>query len=245
MRQPLLDFHSHILPGIDDGSKNLEMSMEMIRQSVSQGITGIVLTPHFYADSDEPEAFLERRQGAADQLLPAARAEFPDMPFLLGAEVHYYRGMGQSALLERFCIGNSNMVLVEMPFRSWSEKVLRDIEDIGSHLGLQVLIAHIDRYLSMEKPAYIEALRYDAKAVIQANADFFLQFRTRRKAIRMLRRGEIHLLGSDCHNMGVRAPNLGPAVSYIEAKLGPDALAAVNAQGERVFRQAAKTPGGV
>ena len=92
----MLDFHTHILPGIDDGSASLESSVEMIRQSIQQKISGIVLTPHFYADTDEPEAFFRSRRASAQRLFDAAQ-NIPGCPrLLLGAEVHYYRGMAKA-----------------------------------------------------------------------------------------------------------------------------------------------------
>ena len=234
----MLDFHSHILPGIDDGSKDVAMSVEMIRESVRQGITGIVFTPHFYADSDEPGHFLKKRQEALDQLLSSLESE-EDLPhFLTGAEVHYYRGMGQSDTLKRFCIGNSNLVLIEMPFRRWGQQEMKDLKEIRRNLGLQVIIAHIDRYLSIQDSDHIDALCEDCGALIQANADFFLKYNTRRKALKMLKKGKIHLLGSDCHNMSNRAPNLGDAVTYIQLKLGTDILNAIDMRGNALFEQA-------
>ena len=231
----MFDYHSHILPGIDDGSRSPDMSAEMIRWSIRQGITAIALTPHFYADTDEPETFFQNRQASAQRLFDAAQG-IPNCPrLLLGAEVHYYRGMGQSAILERFCIEGSNAILVELPFRTWGRQVLRDIEDIRRRLGLQVVIAHIDRYLSMAQESDLAALRSDAGALFQANAGFFLRLRTRRKAIRMLRDGQIDLLGSDCHNISERAPNLGPAAAYIESKLGPEPLAELDRRARRLL----------
>ena len=231
----MLDFHSHILPGIDDGSKSPEMSVEMSHQSIRQGITGIVLTPHFYADTDNPETFIQNRQAAAEILLEAVR-DIPDCPrLLLGAEVHYYRGMGQSSVLERFCIGQTNAIMVEMPFRSWGRQVVRDIEDIHRRMGLQVIIAHIDRYLSLVGESVIDTLRTNSGALLQANADFFLRYRTRRKAIHMLQDGQIDLLGSDCHNTAGRAPNLGLAAAFIESKLGRAPLAELDRCAGRIF----------
>ena len=64
----LVDFHSHILPGIDDGSKSLEMSIEMLRLEAEQGIGHVVATPHFYPQYDTPERFLERRAAAQNAL---------------------------------------------------------------------------------------------------------------------------------------------------------------------------------
>jgi protein-tyrosine phosphatase len=233
----MFDFHTHILPGVDDGSKSVGTSLKMLQMSRSQSVDGIVLTPHFYADQDTPQRFLRRRAKSAD-LLGQELGRLQRCPvLLLGAEVHYFHGMGRSTDLEQFCIGNSNLILVEMPFQSWSSRVLQDVEEIHDRLGLQVIIAHIDRYLSMESAEDVEALR-DAHTMFQANAEFFLQRSSRRKAIKMLERQEIQLLGSDCHNLTSRAPNLGQAVEYIEKKLGNSALDSVNALSKAMFRTA-------
>ena len=64
----VIDFHSHILPNIDDGSKDINMSVEMLKRSKQQGIDVIVATPHFYADSNTIEHFLNKRARALEQL---------------------------------------------------------------------------------------------------------------------------------------------------------------------------------
>ena len=64
----MIDVHTHILPGIDDGSKSVEMSLEMLRILASQGVTTVVATPHFYATRNNPESFYEDRQRAREQL---------------------------------------------------------------------------------------------------------------------------------------------------------------------------------
>ena len=67
----LTDHHSHILPGIDDGAKNVEMSLEMIRALKQQGVERIVATPHFYAHREDGiDAYLQKRQHAFDTLMP-------------------------------------------------------------------------------------------------------------------------------------------------------------------------------
>lgn len=53
----VIDFHSHILPGIDDGARNLETSLAMLRQVSSQGVDYMIATPHFYASHDRVDAF--------------------------------------------------------------------------------------------------------------------------------------------------------------------------------------------
>ena len=67
----MIDIHSHILPGIDDGSKDVEMSLSMLRKQEEQRIEAIFLTPHFYADLTDPDTFLNERHDAYDRLTEA------------------------------------------------------------------------------------------------------------------------------------------------------------------------------
>ena len=71
--------------------------------------------------------------------------------------------------------------------------------------------------------------------LVQANASFFLNKQTRRMALRLLRSDRIQLLGSDCHDLQKRAPNLGPALQLIEKHLGTDALEQIRLYQEYVF----------
>lgn len=85
----MIDFHSHILPGIDDGSRDIEMSLRMLESSLRQGVTAIALTPHFYADNDTPERFLKRRDESFREL---QRVSGSRPRLLKGAEVYYFPG---------------------------------------------------------------------------------------------------------------------------------------------------------
>jgi protein-tyrosine phosphatase len=70
---------------------------------------------------------------------------------------------------------------------------------------------------------------------VQANASFFLEKHTRRMALRMLAKGRIHLLGSDCHDLNERKPNLGEAVKVIQRKFGPDIIPYINSHEEEIL----------
>ena len=79
----MIDFHSHILPGIDDGSRNVEESLLLMTEMREQGVSTVIATPHFYADEQPVDTFLRRRTEAYDHLM--AR-QTPDMPQIrLGA----------------------------------------------------------------------------------------------------------------------------------------------------------------
>lgn len=220
----ITDFHTHILPHVDDGSKNTEMSLSMLRSEAAQHVGCVVLTPHFYADRDTPEHFLQRRHEALHHLRKAME-EQADLPKLVaGAEVAYYRGMSESDVLKKLCIGNSSYILVELPAPPWKDYVYEELLEISRKQRLTPVIAHIDRYLPIFGADRIVERLTALPVLIQANSHFFTRAATASRALRMLQQGKIHLLGSDCHDLTSRAPELGKAVERIKNRLGEDFL---------------------
>lgn len=218
------DFHSHILPGIDDGSASAEESIALLRMEAEQGVRLVAATPHFYASRDTMDRFLDRRAAAAEALRRAA-GPAPDLPdVILGAEVFYFSGISRSEQIRKLELEDTGCILVEMPMGVWTEEMYRELEQIPANLGLTPIIAHVDRYLGRFLDHGIPARLEKLPVLVQANASFFLN-RSAARAMRMLRQGQIHVLGSDCHNTRTRLPNLGPAVERIRRELGRDALA--------------------
>lgn len=230
----MIDFHSHILPGIDDGSKDTATSIRMIEEEMRQGVTGIALTPHFYADTDDPQQFLARRERAFRELQETLEEEEIKVPrMILGSEVHFYRGMSRSESLRKLCLGESNYILVELPFRRWQQYIVDDVKDIGNNLGLNVIIAHFERYLDQDRKL-VKQITEDEDLIIQSNAEFFLE-KDRRKALRYLKDGTIDILGSDCHNTDSRRPNLKDAMDLIGKKLGDGYVTGLEEKSRALF----------
>lgn len=140
-----------------------------------------------------------------------------------GAEVRYYPGIGRMDDLPLLRIGESGLLLLEMPFSSWTEYTVRELCELADSRGVQLVLAHIERYWPMQKAAVWERL-YERGILMQVNARFVTALTTRRKALRMLSEGRIHFLGSDCHNTTTRPPQLASAVTVIEKRLGTEFL---------------------
>lgn len=224
----VIDFHSHILPGVDDGSASLEESIAMLRLEAEQGIKQVVATPHFYAQHDTPERFLVRRNDA-EVRLREEMSKHSGLPQLsIGAEVHFFPGMSDSGALGELTIDKKGCILLEMPAAPWTDSMYREIEEIYVKHHITPVIAHVDRYISPLRTFRIPERLAELPVVVQANANFFLQRSTTRMALRLLREDKIQLLGSDCHNLSTRAPNLGAAVQLIEKRLGQEAIVRVN-----------------
>ena len=230
-----VDFHSHILPGIDDGSRSVEESLEMLRMEAAHGIRRIVATPHFYPRQNAPEEFLERRVESARRLLEAASRESSLPQMLLGAEVYFFSGISDCEQLRELTIDQNGCILVEMPLSPWTDRMYRELQDIHSKQGLIPIIAHVDRYIRPFRTYGIPDRLAELPVLVQANAGFFQDRFTRPMAMRMLRNGQIHLLGSDCHNLTSRAPNLDQTIRLIGKKLGQEAIRWIRSNEDQIL----------
>ena len=217
----MIDWHSHILHGIDDGSKNSTESLELINMLSRQGIKTVVATPHFLANNDTVEEFIKKRDNAYNEIKENLPSQ--NMQILMGAEVKYYSGISKLEGLERLKIEQTDILLLEMPMCRWTEYTLRELEEISSSSGLTVVLAHIERYLGLQDMKTFERL-LKSGILMQSNASFFIGILSRRKAISFLKKGIICFIGSDCHNKNERPPKMDVAFSVIERKLGKNFL---------------------
>lgn len=221
----IIDFHSHILPGVDDGPENLEESLSMLRMAFHQNVDIVVSTSHFYANDEYPEEFLKRRNSAASQLEEAMLFSAEVYPkVILGTEVLYFPGISEADGIELLRIENSRCILIEPPMAPWSEDILDEIQYMGENLNLQPIIAHVDRYMSMLKDDTLIDRVLQRKLVVQVNGTYFLNPKTQKAAFANLKAEKIHLIGSDCHNLDSRPQNLGSVkklarANYAEAEM--------------------------
>lgn len=223
----IIDFHSHVLPGIDDGSHSVEESIALLRLAAEQGITHVVATPHFYPQQDTPERFL-RRRAAAEAALREELQKHPGLPEVsVGAEVYYFNGISNSEAISKLTIDKKRCILIEMPLPPWTDSMYRELDGLYRKQGLIPIIAHVDRYIGRFRTYGIPERLAALPVLVQANGEFFLKRSTAAMALRMLNKNQIHLLGSDCHNLTSRAPDLGHALALIEKRLGAAPLAEI------------------
>lgn len=234
----MIDFHSHILPGIDDGSRNVKMSLGMIDTLYRQKVDTICATPHFYVTQRTPEHFLERRQEAYELLIPVLPKNSPRI--LLGAEVLYFPGVSKMEALPDLCLEGTDVLLLEMPFSEWQEYWIREVCDLALARKCTIVLAHIERYYN-QQPKKVWDKLLELGVLMQVNADFFLQpdsifrFRNGSKALKLLKEGRIHLLGTDAHNLSSRPPIIAEAREVIQKELGKKALKRIDELGEELI----------
>ena len=235
---PFYDLHSHFLPGMDDGAKTPRVSLAMLSEMKAQGLKGIVSTSHYYARHESIESFLKRRQAAFELLTEAAdKANFDLPPIALGSEVAYYSGLVYDDDLEKLCFGNSNFLLLEMPFSRWTPEVMRDVRQIAASRNIRVIIAHLERFTGIGSKDQIEEL-IESPALIQVNAENFYTKSEQKPIVKMIKSGWVQLLGSDSHNMENRPPNMNTAIEKLQKAGLTDELYEILANNRAVVKAA-------
>lgn len=229
----IFDMHTHILPCMDDGSSSSKMSIEMLSSLWHMGVRDVALTPHFYARSDEPDNFLYNRDRTAEHLaskisehIPSGDDTAPIPRLYLGAEVAFFNAMSNVEVMRKMCLSGTNLLLVEMPFERWTRSMIEEIYELRRKQSVTPMLAHIDRYYSYFKDEMLDEMISNG-IKIQINAEGFTNHTSRRRSLDLLKQEKIHFIGSDCHNMTSRAPNIDAAIFQIEKRLGAEGLSGI------------------
>lgn len=213
----LTDYHCHILPAIDDGAKNTEISLEMIKTMSEQGVERIIATPHFYAHREKSVAdFIEKRQSAYNKIKEKSAVK----DIILGAEVSIEQGISELPDIEKLAVEGTNIILLELQYRPYSKWMSEEIYNMSVEHNLVVMLAHIHRYLQYYSRDELQAV-LSSMAVMQINNEAFESWREKRLAKSVIAEGKPFVFGSDAHNMSKRSPNW----DMLQKKVKPDVVA--------------------
>lgn len=205
----MIDFHCHILPHMDDGAKNIEESIEMLKTLETQNVDTVCLTPHFYAEYDSIDSFLLRRKKAYEELTSNYSG---NIKLLLGAEVAYYIGFSKKENIDELCLQGTNILLLELPFTKIHDTCMNEI--IALSRMYTVVLAHIERYEGLLSKKQLKKL-LESDVLVQVNASYFENLFTRIRGKKHIKADRIHFIGSDAHNMSSRKPNLDIVNKYL------------------------------
>ncbi len=221
----MIDWHTHVLPGVDDGSQSVAESLDLLKALRLQNVDTVIATPHYNANHESLDRFLQRRNESMKRLSEEHQGNCPKV--LLGAEVRYYPGISRLEGIEHLKIDGSRLLLLEMPQSKWTEYTLRELIELSGRSDIVPMLAHIERSLSFQSDDVLFRL-CESGVFMQVNATFFTNLFTKRKALHMLENGRIHFIGSDCHNLTNRPPKLGQAFECISKKFGTDFICQLN-----------------
>src|SRR3954470_23627753 len=218
-RGGVIDLHSHLLPGIDDGAPDLEASLAMGRAAVAGGVEAIVATPHVSGHyPNDPTTFVERVaqvQVALDDAGIALRVH-------TGAEVSHamIHDLSEDAL--RACmLGGGNYILFEPPLNGPVPFIDRMVSDLQLK-GYKILIAHPERIAAFQRKIEIVEKLVDQGCLTSVTASSVGgQFGGSVKQFtqELFARGLVHNLTSDAHDAQFRSPALRPALDQAAAEV--------------------------
>ncbi len=195
----LIDFHSHFLPQIDDGSRSIEESVGILDIMAKSGVDKIIATPHFYCTEQSSDQFIERRDNAYERLRPELKEEHPEIGF--GAEVLYDHSLVNYDKLPDLCIKGTKWLLLEMPYTDLDDKIISGVEAMTNRGDVKIFVAHIERYLNFTSMKRLDELMH-LELLGQINAKSLMTFKTRRRCMKLIEKGYVHVLGSDYHRIG-------------------------------------------
>lgn len=193
-----IDFHSHILPGIDDGSRDIEESLAILDKMAEDQVDIVVATPHFYPHRISAEKFLQQRNDAYERLKPFLKDSHPQI--LLGAEVLLSSNLLESKSLEDLCIEGTEYLLLEMPYVKLTSSMIDCVEELADSGRVKVMIAHLERYLKFTDYSDLEKLM-SLEVIAQLNSKSFEDRKSRKVCYKILKQNMAHIVGTDYHRI--------------------------------------------
>jgi protein-tyrosine phosphatase len=216
----MIDFHTHILPAIDDGAENIAESLALLKDLENQGVTKVVLSPHYYGRTKNVAKFLQGRESAYLKL----SVEYAStIQLFKGCECNISTCANND--FSDFCelsIGGTRYILTEMSFeKEWDKTLIKRLINL-TDTGLTPIIAHTELYPAVQKNPELVCELIKMGCAIQINCDSVLSDENYPLVYAMLAHGQVHALGSDTHNTTKRPPKYQRAVQRIENDFGAD-----------------------
>ncbi|MGE7759118.1 tyrosine-protein phosphatase [Peribacillus sp. NPDC097895] len=220
----MIDIHSHILPGVDDGAKHITESLAMAKLAVSEGIQTIIATPHHKNGSFENDKFdiIEK----VTELNEALKAESIDLEVLPGQETRIYGDLLLDYQEEKILTLNDGgrYVFIELPsdhVPAYTERLIYEIQ----LKGLAPIIVHPERNQELlESPNHLyQLVKHGALTQITAKSIVGgFGKKTKKFALQLIEKNLTHYIASDAHNTKSRAFHMSQAFTEIEHKYGVD-----------------------
>ena len=197
----MIDIHSHILPGVDDGAADLDASVKLVRELASAGVTDIIATPH-YVDETNYVSEVSANSKILKKLKTRLKKEKINVGIFLGNEIYISNRILGLLTDEAIApLADSKYLLVELPlsgeFPSYYDVLLELIRE-----GYKVILAHPERYDSFQKDFESVEELYDMGVLLQCNIGSFVGHYgkgARKVAERLAKNDMIFAVATDIH----------------------------------------------
>ncbi|MBO4267659.1 MAG: capsular biosynthesis protein [Lachnospiraceae bacterium] len=215
----ITDIHCHIIPGVDDGARDMEQSIRMLHIMHDEGIRSVIATYHYHPGHMEADADTVRKRFDRLCELAASDDKISDMKLFPGCEVYYYPSiiewLDEGRILT---LAGSDYVLLEFSYTIDKRQMEEAVVSVRN-AGYIPVIAHVERYSSLTTDhGGIDDL-ITRGAYIQVNAEaLYSGFRTKSFVKRLLKEEKVHFIATDAHDTSSRAPLIDRAAGYVEKK---------------------------
>lgn len=219
----IIDVHAHVIPGVDDGARDMEEACRMLQMAVRQGITAVIATPHYSRRKDMPEL-----EAMAQRLQQEIRKNYPGFTVYPGQETYYHEGLVERLREGKaYTLAGSSYVLVEFDETVPYEEMLRGIRAL-MNAGYRSVLAHMERYPCLRKKDAMEELSGNG-CIFQMNYDSLqsrglLSCKEVLWCRRQVKDGRIKLLGTDMHGIDHRTPDIREAMQWLEGHVEEETL---------------------
>ena len=191
----MIDIHSHLVPGVDDGSQSLEESLALLKQVEEDGITELITTPHFMKNGE----YRVKASELVKRFNELKQAYQGSIKLHLGNELYIHPDLPE--LLEQgdiLTLAESKTILVEFPFQSYKNEYDEILYELS--LKYRIIIAHPERYhYVQEDPNF--CLRWLKEGyLLQSNQNSLFKKETKKVLFSMIEHGFISFIASDAHN---------------------------------------------
>lgn len=232
----MIDMHTHILPGIDDGSSSTAESLEIIRFLMSKGIDTIILTPHYYSYEKTIAKFLEDRENAYSSLQECLNINnVTNLNLKLGAEVLLDVDLQYNEDITKLAIEGTDYILLEMPYRIWEDWIYEAVQNITAKYKLKVIIPHIERYVDIHNDiVYINELLELPDVYAQMNIGDLVSSSKKSISKKMLTNNYIQFLGTDIHTPA-QMQRITEGIEVLNTKLDTPLMQMLNANSHKLI----------
>ena len=232
-----VDLHTHLLPGVDDGVRDLHEALAELREAARLGIAAVACTPHTRLfEGRDLAALLEERRRVHEQLVRAAEAEGGLPAIGLGAEVLL---LDEDLRLDAagLRINGGPYALVELLFRRRGFDGLRGVFGAVLDAGHRPILAHVERYVALRDDDLLDGWRAGG-LLVQVNASSLVGEHgpdVRARGIHLVTSGRADLVASDVHGPHMRRNSLGAAAEVVARAAGQETVRRLFAETPRAI----------